>query len=71
MQRHLEFYFWDGFVRDYKKQPEYIKEISRDKILSVAREFIRDGVYCLGAVSSNQEELVEDISNTLKNVFCK
>lgn len=64
-------YFWDGFVRDYKKQPEYIKEISGDKILSVAREFIRDGVYCLGAVSSNQEELVEDISNTLKNVFCK
>ena len=32
-------YFWDGHIRDYKSQPKFIKQITREDIFRVAKEF--------------------------------
>lgn len=64
-------YFWDGHVRDYKSQPKFIKEISRDQIIKVAKEFIDANIWVLGAVSGGEEQQIKDISSEFSKLFDK
>ena len=62
-------YFWDGFIRDHKKQPEYIKQITRDQIFKIAEEFIKDDIWVLGAVTGGEEQQVLRLNEELKQLF--
>ncbi|MDO4871843.1 MAG: pitrilysin family protein [bacterium] len=64
-------YFWDGNIRDHKKQPEFIKQISREKIFALAKEFIEDGVWVLGAVSGGEQAQIFELDETLAELFEK
>lgn len=62
-------YFWDGFIREYKKQPEFIKHISREQIFKVADEFIKNDIWVLGAVSGGEETQIFRLNDELKRLF--
>lgn len=53
-------YFNNDVVKDYDKVPDMIRKVTREKIMSVAQEFINANTWVLAAVSSgDKEELVE------------
>lgn len=62
-------YFWDGHVRDYKAQPKFIKEISREQIFSVAKDFIKANTWVLGAVSGGEESQIKELSSEISKLF--
>ncbi len=49
-------YFADGFVKNYEKVPESIKNTSRDLMIAVAREFISQNISVLAGVSSGERQ---------------
>jgi predicted Zn-dependent peptidase len=53
-------YFADDFIKDYDKVPDFMRRVTREKIMAVAQEFINANTWVLAAVSSgDREELVE------------
>ncbi len=64
-------YFYDGLVKDYDKVPESIKRISRDRILSTAREFIENNTWVFAGVSSGDKEQINRINAKLESIFEK
>ena len=64
-------YFWDGGIRDHKKQPEFIRQISREKIFALAKEFVENGVWVLGAVSGGAEEQIKELNAEFSKLFEK
>lgn len=64
-------YFWDGEIRDFEKQPELIREISLDKMLKVAREFIDANCWAFGAVSGGEVEQVNELNAEISKLFEK
>ena len=64
-------YFWDGGIRDHKKQPEFIRQISREKIFALAKEFVENGVWVLGAVSGGTEEQIKELNAEFSILFEK
>ncbi len=64
-------YFWDGGIRNHKKQPEFIKQISREKIFALAKEFVENGVWVLGAVSGGTEEQIKELNTEFSKLFEK
>ena len=62
-------YFWDGHIRNHDKQPEFIKQITRQQIFDVAKEFIESGIFVLGAVSGGEESQVRQLSGVLAELF--
>ena len=53
-------YLNNDVVKDYDKVPDMIRKVTREKIMSVAQEFINANTWVLAAVSSgDKEELVE------------
>ncbi len=64
-------YFWDGYVRDYKAQPKFIKQISREQIFKVAKEFIDANTWILGAVSGGEESQIQELNQEFSKLFKK
>lgn len=64
-------YFWDGNIRNHAKQPEFIKQISLEKIFDLAREFIQNGKWVLGAVSGGSKEQIVQLSGEFAELFEK
>ena len=64
-------YFWDGHVRDYKAQPKFIKQISREQIFKVAKEFIDANTWILGAVSGGEESQIQELNQEFSKLFEK
>jgi zinc protease len=62
-------YFWDGNIRNHEKQPEFIKQISRQKIFDLAREFVENGKWVVGAVSGGEESQIVELSEKFANLF--
>lgn len=53
-------YFADDFIKDYDKVPEFMRRVTREKIMAVAQEFVNANTWVLAAVSSgDREELIE------------
>ena len=64
-------YFFEGEVRNRDNQPQEIKNISLDQIFKVAKEFISEGVWVLGAVSGGEKEQIEELNTELSKLFAK
>lgn len=65
-------YFGDGFVKDYEKVPEAIKNITLERMLLTAREFIVSNTWVLAGVSSGEKQDIIELSEKLEKVFnCK
>ena len=62
-------YFGDGFVKDYDKVPDAIRNISLDRMLATAREFIAHNTWVLAGVSSGDKEDIVALSDKLGKVF--
>lgn len=62
-------YFGDGFVKDYQKVPEAIRNITLDRMLATAREFIVHNSWVLAGVSSGEKEDIVELSNKLESLF--
>jgi predicted Zn-dependent peptidase len=62
-------YFSDGFIKDYDRVPEHINNISANKIVDVAREFIGAQTWVLGAVSSVEREHIDALHERITRVF--
>ena len=64
-------YFWDGHLRDYKSQPKFIKQISREQIFKVAKEFIDANTWILGAVSGGKKLQIQELNQEFSKIFEK
>ena len=62
-------YFGDGFVKDYERVPDAIRAISRECMLSTAREFILANTWVLAGVSSGEKEDIVRINDKLETIF--
>lgn len=62
-------YYWDGKIRDHAKQAEFINQVSLEKILQLAQEFISQGIFVLGAVSGGDRHQVEILSAKIENLL--
>ncbi|OYX42503.1 hypothetical protein B7Y94_03385 [Candidatus Saccharibacteria bacterium 32-49-12] len=62
-------YFADEFIYDYEKVPDSIKKVSRDRIISTAREFFEANTWVLAAVSNGDREEIIDLGSRLTKLF--
>jgi predicted Zn-dependent peptidase len=62
-------YFADNFIKDYDKVPEFMRRVTREKIMAVAQEFINANTWVLAAVSSGDREEVVELSNKVATLF--
>ncbi len=54
-------YFADDYVKDYDKVPDMIRKVTRDKIVTVASEFVKANISVLAAVSSGDRDEILDL----------
>jgi predicted Zn-dependent peptidase len=64
-------YFGDGFVKDYEKVPDAIRNITLERMLATAREFIVHNSWVLAGVSSGEKEDIVRLGNKLETLFGK
>ena len=62
-------YFADDFIKDYDKVPDFMRRVTREKIMAVAQEFIDTNTWVLAAVSSGDREEVIELSDKLVKIF--
>lgn len=62
-------YFADGSIKDYDDVPNRIKRVSRDRMMSVAQEFMQANTWVLAAVSSGEKAELIEYNDTLKELF--
>lgn len=59
-------YFTNGTIEDYERMPNFIKNINKETIVQLAREFINGQIDALVAVSSVEKALIVDLAERLK-----
>ncbi len=64
-------YFADGFVKDYEKVPDSIRKVTRDKMVTTAREFITSDAWVMAGVSSGEKEEIVALNDKLATLFEK
>jgi predicted Zn-dependent peptidase len=62
-------YFADGFIKDYKKVPEMIKNVTVKRMVATARNFIMEDKWVLAAVSSGEKQEIVDLSERVATLF--
>lgn len=62
-------YFADGFIKDYYKIPEMIKNVTMEKMIETARSFIEEDKWVLAAVSSGEKQEIVDLGDKLEKIF--
>jgi predicted Zn-dependent peptidase len=62
-------YFSDGFIKDYERVPEFIQNISVERIVQIAREFIAAHTWVLGGVSAMEREQLDALHEKLSSIF--
>lgn len=62
-------YFGDGFVKNYAKVPDAIRNITRERMLATAREFIVHDVRVLAGVSSGTKDDIVALNTKLDTIF--
>lgn len=62
-------YFSDGHIKDYDRVPEFINNISTDRIQKIACEFIRANTWVFGGVTSEEREHIESLHEKLSSLF--
>lgn len=64
-------YFADDVIKDYDKIPDMLKKVTREKIMEVACEFMRENTWAFAAVSSGDREELMLLSDKLSPLFPK
>ena len=62
-------YFFDERVDDFAMRPAAIKAINKERMVEIAREFIKHKTYVLGAVGSTKIDLVRSLNDKLAALF--
>jgi hypothetical protein len=62
-------YFGDGFVKDYEKVPDAIRNITLERMLATAREFIAHNTWVLAGVSSGEKDDIIALNDKLESIF--
>ncbi len=62
-------YFADGFIKNYEKVPDMIKQITSDRMIEVARRFISEDKWVCAAVSSGDRQEIIDLSAKVATLF--
>lgn len=62
-------YFYDDVVRDYDRSPEEIKNITLERMIATAREFMAHNVWALAGVSCGEKADLERINDKLATLF--
>ncbi|HUC96179.1 MAG TPA: pitrilysin family protein [Candidatus Saccharimonadales bacterium] len=64
-------YFDDGFIKDYDRVPEMIKNVTLERMVDTARSFINEDIWVLAAVSSGEKQELVDLNDKLVPLFEK
>lgn len=64
-------FFGDGFVKDYEKVPDAIRNITLERMLATAREFIAHNTWVLAGVSSGEKDDIIALNDKLESIFSK
>ena len=62
-------YFADDFIKDYDKVPDFMRRVTREKIIAVAKEFIEANTWVLAAVSSGDKDELVALNEKLVPLF--
>lgn len=62
-------YFADGFVKNYDKVPESIRRVTRERMITTAREFIQSDAWALAGVSSGEKAELTTLNDKLVALF--
>jgi predicted Zn-dependent peptidase len=62
-------YFGDGFVKDYDKVPDAIHNITLERMLATAREFIVHNTWVFAGVSSGEKHEIVELNKKLESIF--
>lgn len=62
-------YFDDGFIKDYEKVPEMIKRVTLERMVETARNFIKEDIWVLAAVSGGERQEIVDLNNKVATLF--
>ncbi|MDK2899156.1 MAG: hypothetical protein PWQ10_343 [Patescibacteria group bacterium] len=62
-------YFADGFIKDYYKVPEMIKNVTVERMIETARCFIDENKWVLAAVSNGERQALVDLNDKVATLF--
>ncbi len=62
-------YFSDDVLRDYNRSPEAIKEITLERMIATAREFIAHNAWAFAGVSCGEKEELLKLNDKLATIF--
>lgn len=62
-------YFADGFIKDYEKVPEMIKNVTIKRMVDTARSFMVEDKWLLAAVSSGEKQELVELSEKVATLF--
>jgi predicted Zn-dependent peptidase len=62
-------YFADGFIKNYEKVPDMIKNVTTERMVETARKFIKSDTWVLAAVSSGERQEIVDLSDKIAKLF--
>lgn len=62
-------YFADDFIKNYGAVPEMIKNVSLDRMIDTAREFIDANTWVLAAVSSGERQELIELNDKIATLF--
>jgi predicted Zn-dependent peptidase len=66
---YTERYFADGFIKNYEKVPDMIKNVTLERMADTARSFIDEDIWVLAAVSSGDKQELVDLNDKLATLF--
>ncbi len=62
-------YFADGFIKNYEKVPDMIKNVTTERMIETARKFIKSDTWVLAAVSGGERQEIIDLSDKIAKLF--
>ncbi len=62
-------YFADDFIKNYGSVPDMIKNVSLDRMIDTAREFIDANTWVLAAVSSGERQELVELNDKIATLF--
>ena len=62
-------YFADGFIKNYEKVPDMIKNVTTERMIETARKFIKSDTWVLAAVSGGERQEIVDLSDKIAKLF--
>jgi len=64
-------YFDDDFIKDYYQVPDMIKKVNLERMVDVARSFIKEDIWTLAAVSDGDKQELLDLNEKISTLFSK